>query len=298
MNDQIRELDVFVRLADEKNFSAAARALNCTPSAISKLVQRLEDRLGVRLFHRTSRVLKLTQEGEQFMDAAQRVLDALREAEEGIGRSKLEVSGALRINTTLTFAHNMLAPLLPELLKRHPHLRVEFMLTATPVDLFENQIDVSIQSGHIADSTLIAKRIAGSRWMICASPDYLRRRGRPETPADLAAHNCLNFMPGTYRSQWPLYDGKTILKSEPTGTVRANSAELLKVFACAGVGIARLADFHVAPELASGALVPLLEEFHLNQADSVYAIYPSKRHLNARVKTFLDFLEENLSASA
>lgn len=291
MNDRIWELEVFLHVAEEQSFSATSRTLNCTPSAISKLILRLENRLGVRLFHRTSRVLKLTQEGETFREAAQRVLDTLSDAENAVRKAKADLSGVLRINTTLTFAQNLVVPVLPDMMRAYPNLRVEVMLTASAVDMFEHQIDVSLQSGRIPDSSLIAKRLMNTRWVVCASPDYLRKHGVPQTPADLHEHNCLNFLPGTYRGIWPMRNGETRITIDPQhAPLRANSAELLRVFALSGAGIVRLVDLHVSADLRNGSLVRLLQAFEPDESDPVYAIYPSRRNLSPRVQVFLEYL--------
>lgn len=297
MNDRIRELDVFLRVSEEASFSAAARSLDCNPSTISKLIMRMENRLGVRLFHRTSRALKLTQEGERFLEGAQRVIDALEDAENTVGQGKVEASGALRINCTLSFALYQLVPLIPEFSRRNPRLLLEFHLTAQPVDLFENQIDIAIQSGHIPDSSLIARRIATSRWIICASPAYLDRAGVPGSIDDLQSHACLNFLAGSYRSTWPVLDGEARRELEVRGTVATNSGDLLRSLALMGMGIARLAEFHVAADLAAGRLIPVLPEHADDLAEPIFAIYASKRHLSPRVKVLLDFLDEKFGAA-
>jgi len=300
MNDRIRELGFFLRVSEEASFSAAARSLDLDPSTISKVIQRLENRLGVRLFHRTSRVLQLTQEGEQFLAAAQKVMAALEEAEASVGPAATEATGVLRLSSTPAFARRRLAPLMPEFMERNPALRVEFVLAATPPDIFEQQIDVSFQSGNIPDSTLVARRITTARWQLCASPAYLQRAGRPRTPAELQQHRCLNFLPGSYRSRWPLRDsteaGERIGTLDPKALVAANNGDMLCALAVQGMGIARLADYHIANELASGQLVPVLERYDLDR-EPIYAVYASKRHLSARVRVFLDFAGEKLAAA-
>ncbi|MEQ1805237.1 MAG: LysR family transcriptional regulator [Burkholderiaceae bacterium] len=297
MNDRIRELAFFLRVSEEASFSAAARSLDLDPSTISKVIQRLENRLGVRLFHRTSRVLQLTQEGEQFLAAAQKVMLALEEAEESIGAAATEATGVLRVSSTPAFARQRLAPLMPEFLQSHPALRIEFVLAATPPDIFEQQIDVSFQSGNIPDSTLVARRITVARWRLCASPDYLQQHGTPRTPADLADHRCLNFLPGSYRSRWPmLHDGK-IETIEPKALLAANNGDMLCALAVAGLGLTRLADYHIASELQTGQLVTLLDAYELDR-EPIYAVYASKRHLSGRVRVFLDFVGEKLAAPA
>ncbi|MGE4335049.1 MAG: LysR substrate-binding domain-containing protein [Pigmentiphaga sp.] len=294
MTGRIRELDIFLRVAEATSFSATARSLNVDPSTVSKTIQRLEARLGVRLFHRNSRVLRLTQEGESFMAGAQRVLRTLEETELSMGRATQEASGVVRLHSTPAFASTRLAPLMPDFIARYPRLRMEFILVPIPPDLFEQQIDISIQSGHIADSSWVARRIASTRWLLCAAPAYLARAGEPQEPEDLIEHRCLNFMPGSYRSQWPLPGQETPL--EPQGSFAANNGDMLCALARAGLGIARLADYHAQADLDSGALVPVLDSAeHRSPIEPLYAVYPSKRHLSARVRATLEFLGEHLS---
>jgi DNA-binding transcriptional LysR family regulator len=297
MNDRIRELDVFLRVTEETSFSAAARSLDCNPSTVSKLIQRMEDRLGVRLFHRTSRVLKLTREGERFLEGAHRVIDALEEAESGLGQSRQEASGVLRINCSLLLAHYQISPLMPEFLERHPKMRVEFVLTAAPIDLFENQIDVSFQSGSIPDSSLVARRIASTRWSVCAAPKYLARAGIPLTLEDLSQHNCLNFLPGSFRSSWPLRNGDDPITLDVKGNIGSNSAELLRVFAVNALGIVRLSDIHIGPDIRSGRLVRVLEGLQDDAEEPLYVVYGSKRNQSLRVRAFLDLVNEKFGAS-
>lgn len=294
MNDRIRELAIFLRVSEEASFSAAARSLDFDPSTVSKVIQRLENRLGVRLFHRTSRVLLLTQEGQQFLAAAQKVMSALEEAEASISLAVTEATGVLRLSSTPAFARHYLAPRMADFLKVNPALRVEFLLTATPPDLFEQQIDISFQSGNIPDSTLVARRICSARWQICASPAYLERAGTPQTPADLARHQCLNFLPGSYRSRWPTQEKNHIESTEPKALVAANNGDMLCALAVQGLGLVRLADYHVADPLAMGQLVSVLDEYQLER-EPIYAVFASKRHLSTRVRAYLDFISEQLA---
>lgn len=297
MNDRIRELDVFLRVAEAASFSAAARNLDCNASTVSKLIRRLEDRLGVRLFHRTSRVLRLSPEGQRFLEGARRAIDALQDAEDSVGQTGVEATGVLRVSSTLAFVDYHVRPYIAEFVERYPRIRVEFLLTVEPVNLFERQIDISLQSGYIPDSSLIAKRIATSRWIICASPEYLKKAGVPRTPAELRNHNCLNFLPGSYRSTWLMRDGSGEVEPDLKGNLKSNSPYLLRSFACEGLGIARLSELHIGHDLASGRLVPLLEKFHLEVEEPVFAIYASRRNLSPRIKVFLDFLSEKLAAA-
>lgn len=293
MNDRIRELSFFLRVSEEASFSAAARSLDIDPSTISKVIQRLENRLGVRLFHRTSRVLQLTQEGQQFLAAAKKAMTALEDAEASVSPSITEATGVLRLSSTPAFARNRLVPLISEFLKSHPALKLEFLLTATPPDLFEQQIDISFQSGNIPDSTLVARRVTSASWIICGSPEYLQKMGTPLKPEDLSKHQCLNFLQGSYRSQWPTQDKQHIETIEPRGLVAANNGDMLCALACLGLGLVRLADYHIADQLTTGKLVSVLEEFQLER-EPIYAVFASKRHLSARVRVFLDYISERL----
>ncbi len=293
MNDRIRELGFFLRVSEEASFSAAARSLDLDPSTISKVIQRLENRLGVRLFHRTSRVLQLTQEGEQFLAAAQKVMQALEEAEAAVSPAVTDVTGVLRVSCTAAFARRRLAPLVPAFTQAHPLVRLEIIVAATPPDLFEQQIDISFQSGNIPDSTLVARRITTARWHLCAAPSYLARAGTPRTPADLKGHQCLNFLPGSFRSRWPLKVDKQVSTLEPRAVVAVNNGDVLATLAALGQGIARLADYHIDAELRSGQLVTLLDEHELER-EPIYAVFPSKRHLSPRVRAFLDHASQHL----
>lgn len=288
MNDRIRELGFFLRVSEEESFSAAARSLDLDPSTISKVIQRLENRLGVRLFHRTSRVLQLTQEGEQFLAAAQKVMQALEEAEASVSTAVTEATGVLRISSTAAFARRRLAPLLPAFLQANPQVRVEVIVAATPPDLFEQQIDISFQSGNIPDSTLVARRVTTARWHLCAAPAYLKRAGTPKTPQDLASHQCLNFLPGSFRSRWPLKTAQDqIVTHEPKALAAANNGDMLCTLATMGLGIARLADYHIDLELQGGHLVKVLEDHEIDR-EPIYAVFASKRHLSPRVRVFLE----------
>lgn len=290
MYDNIRELAFFLRVSEEASFSAAARRLDLDPSTISKVMQRLENRLGVRLFHRTSRNLRLTHEGEAFLAAAQKVMQALQEAEESLSPAMTQATGLLRISSTAAFARNRLAPLVPSFIEQHPGMRLEFVVAATPPDLFEQQIDLSFQSGSIPDSTLVARRVTSARWRVCASPAYLARAGRPLRPEDLAAHQCLNFLPGSFRSHWVFQGEDTAAGQRPQAQVSANNGDMLCDLAIAGMGLVRLADYHVDHALADGRLVTVLDDFQTD-SEPIYAVYPSRRHLSVRVKAFLEHLE-------
>jgi DNA-binding transcriptional LysR family regulator len=302
--DRFREFETFVCVVETGSFSAASRKLGCTPSAVSKLIERMENRLGVRLLQRTSRSLTLTQEGRNLHRAAARVLETVSEAESTLLNADAPATGLLRIHTTLNFAQTQLAPLLPEFLAVNPHLRIEFLLNSEPIDLVNADIDLSLQVGPVSNPSLIARRIATTRWLLCAAPQYLQVSGTPIVPADLLRHNCLNFLPQTYRSVWPLRDDavktpdhKSPSRYEAVGNVASNSDNFLRVLACQGMGIARLAAFHIAQDLREGRLCQVLGDCLPDQPEPVFAVYQSRRNLSARVKVFLSFLEQRMVQS-
>lgn len=299
--DRFREFETFVSVVESGSFSAASRKLGCTPSAVSKLIERMETRLGVRLLQRTSRSLSLTQEGKDFHRSAVRVLETINEAESTLFDTNASASGLLRVHTTLNFAQHQLAPLLPEFLARHPQLRIEFLLNSESIDLVKADIDISIQVGPISNTSLIAKRIATTRWLLCASPQYLKVAGTPKAPNDLLNHNCLNFLPQTYRSIWPLknQDTSTTASIEPTsyeaiGNIASNSDNFLRALACQGMGIARLATFHIGQDIKDGTLCPVLIDRLPEEAEPIFAVFQSRRNLGLRVKVFLNFLEQKI----
>lgn len=283
---------VFVTAIEAGGFSAAARRLGQTPSAVSKHVARLEDRLGARLVNRTTRRLSLTAEGEAYFRRAQRILADIDEAEQAITQSLGTPQGELRINTSVAFGHAQLVPLLPEFLDRYPRLRVKLAIHDRIVDLVEEGDDVAIRIADLVDSSLIVRQLATNRRIICAAPAYIERRGRPEAPADLARHSCLvPSFPSTL-SSWQ-FDGTDGPVTIPvTGVVEANTSDVLYRLALAGVGIVRFAEFLVGADVRAGRLVPLLQDFDRGRSPPISAVYPHKKHLSPKVRAFVDFLVE------
>lgn len=295
--DRYRELTVFLRVVETGSFSAAARDLSLNASTVSKLISRIEERLGTRLFARTSRVVRLTADGEVFQAGALRALEAIEDVEAEIASSRApeSIKGMLRIHSLPAFARYQLAPLLPAFLARHPELHVEFLLGNEAPDFIEQKIDISIQSGELRDSPLVARRIGTSRWVICAAPSYLGVNGIPKTPADLDQHNCLNFTRETPFRDWPVTNGagKSPGRIKVAGNISSNHGELLLDLARSGVGIVRLAEFHIGNDLRSGTLVPLLQDYQNDEEEPIHALYLPRRLTHVRVRTFLDFLLEN-----
>jgi DNA-binding transcriptional LysR family regulator len=282
---------------EDGNFSAAGRRLDLTPSAVSKLVARLEDRLNARLFHRGARNLTPTEAGQVLYDEGQDVFAALRSAENAVKTCSGEVSGTLRVHSMVTFAKYQLAPIIGDFLAAYPRLRVEFHLTNEPVDFVEQRIDVSIQGGPLPDSSLVARRLLDSPWIICAAPAYLARFGTPHTPDDLGHHNCINFSHRTHWNAWPLMDKGEARTIAAKGNVGANQGDMLLQLARQGLGLVRLAEFQVGEDLRAGRLVPVMASYQ-PPAEPLYLVYQSRKHLGPRVQAFLAFMGERFSAPA
>jgi DNA-binding transcriptional LysR family regulator len=286
---------VFVRAVEDGGFSAAGRSLSMTPSAVSKLIGRLENRLGVTLFRRSLRAVTLTAEGEAFYTSALRAIEAVEEAEASIfGRRSAQ--GTLRIRSMPTFATAQLAPLVPTFRRLHPALRLDFVLSMEPGNLLDGGIDVAIHVGELADSSLVARRFSNTRWIICAAPAYLAERGTPRSPADLLAHECLNFPSTAPWSTWSVPgEAGTSRQFKPVGSVAANQGEMLLAMARAAAGIVQLTEFLIRGDLQSGRLVELFPEYQNEFEEPIYALYSSRRHLSQRIRVFLEFLDMSFS---
>ena len=298
MSIQLSQLEVFFAAVETGSFSAAGRRLALSPSAVSKLVSRLEDRLNVRLFHRTPRMLTLTDAGRVLYDEGQDIFAALSSAENAVLSCAGDVSGTLRVHSMVTFAKYQLAPVIGEFLERYPKLRVEFHLTNEPVDFVEQRIDMSIQGGPLPDSSLVARRLLDSPWIVCAAPSYLARHGTPQTPAELSQHNCINFSHRTHWNVWPMAQDGDATTVAAKGNVGANQGDMLLELARHGLGLVRLAQFHVGADLATGRLVPVLTQFQPPGQELLYLVYQSRKHLSPRVQAFLGFMQEKFSTVA
>jgi DNA-binding transcriptional LysR family regulator len=289
------EMEVFARVVALGGFSAAAKTFRMTPSAVSKLVARLEARLGVRLINRSTRKLQLTPEGAAYYDRVVRILDDISgaEREAAIGATP---RGRLRINSSVPFGLHRLLPLVPSFLARYPEISVDIALTDIVVDLMEERADVAIRVGPLRESRLLARKLGESRMVVVASPGYLARHGTPQTPAELATHNLLGFCFPKQFDGWPFLDGKGgVTPVPPIGSVLISDGEAMQQLAIAGTGIARLTRFHVENEIKAGRLVPVLEAFNPGDLEAIHAVFVGHGgQLPARVRAFLDYLVENV----
>jgi DNA-binding transcriptional LysR family regulator len=295
MIDHASEMAAFVRVIDSKGFSAAAAGLGLTPSAVSKLVTRLETRLGVRLLQRTTRALHLTEEGEVFYAAAQRIVGEIETLEEQITGHSGTPQGLLRVTTSLAFASHQLAPVLSEFLARHPLVQLDLLPTDRVIDMVEEGIDIAIRIGRLADTSFMARKIGEDKRLICAAPSYLARHGTPRRPEELARHNCIVSRERAYLNRWPFKIDGQISEIEVGGRVAITEGEMQMQLALQGIGIARLTRLTLARAIRDGALVPLLGDFSADEPVAIHAVYPHRRHLAAKVPAFVNFLIEKFT---
>lgn len=288
------ELEVFVRVIETGGFSAAARSLDMSPSAVSKLVSRLEQRLGSRLVHRSTRQLQLTPEGCVFYERGLRVLADLEDAER-CASAHAEPRGRLRVNANVPFGHHFLLPLLPMFLARHPQVGVDLVLTDEVIDLLEQRTDVAVRAGPLKSSSLVARRLGSTRMMIVAAPAYAARHGLPRTAEELLAHNRLDIGQPRAQPGWPLQVEGHRQTVPPNGNARASNGEAVRQLVLGGLGLARLAAFQVQADVVAGRLLPVLEEFNPGEREDVHAVFLGQGgYLPLRVRAFLDFLVEQV----
>ena len=295
MIDHASEMAAFVRVVDSSGFSAAASSLGLSPSAVSKLVTRLETRLGVRLLQRTTRALHLTEEGEVFYAAARRIVGEIETLETEIAGHSGTPHGLLRVTTSLAFAAHQLAPVLPEFLARHPLVQLDLLPTDRVIDLVEEGIDIAVRIGRLADTSFMARRIGEDRRLICAAPSYLANHGTPRRPEELARHNCIVSRERAHLNRWPFKIDGQITEIEVGGRVAMSEGELQMQLALQGIGIARLTRLTLAGAIREGTLVPLLGDFSAEEPVPIHAVYPHRRHLAAKVPAFVNFLIEKFT---
>lgn len=292
--DRTGEMAAFVAVVREGSLSAAARALGLTPSAVSRIVARIEGRLGVQLVVRTTRSFRLTTEGEAYTRAARRILDDIAETESAIA-DQASPRGRVRISMASAHGRLVIVPLLAEFVTLHPGIKVDMELSDELADILGGRVDVAIRFGPLADSPLTAKRLGDTGRSVIASPAYLARAGTPRHPSDLQHHNCLDFNFRRAEPGWPFREGGRDYLLTVSGNMTANNGETLVQLAIAGHGITRVGNFHIGPELASGQIVSLLDEYNPQDREAIHAVFVGGTATPARVRVLVDFLAERLS---
>ena len=290
--DAISDLDFFVQLVKQGSLVALARELGVTPPAISSRLSQLEKRLGVRLLNRTTRRLSVTHEVELYLATGSRLLADLQELERSISSSRAMPKGLLRVNATFGFGRRHMAPAIIEFARRYPEVEVQLELTDRAVNLADKAFDVGIWFGTVPDSRMVARKIAGNRRLLCASPAYLAKAGAPATPHDLQAHQCivLRESDAAYGT-WHLTRGSKRETVKVRGALSTNDGETALLWTLAGFGILMRSEWDMHAHLQAGRLVPILQDWALPVAD-VFAVYPERMNLSAKVSAFIDFLSE------
>lgn len=292
--DRFLEMQTFSAVVDAGSFVKAAEALDLSKAAVSRHVGDLEARLGVRLLHRTTRRLSLTEEGQVFYARCKEVLADIDEAEAEISSRSGAASGLLRVNAPVTFGIRHLAPLWGEFRERHPQVRLDVTLADRVVDLVEEGYDLAIRIATLASSTLISKRLARTRMVLCASPRYLAAHGAPRHPAELAGHAVISYSYWLTRDEWH-FDGpagRVSVKTDPC--MHTNSGDTCRAMALAHQGVILQPSFLIAEDLAAGTLVELMPEFRSIEL-GIYAVYPTRKHVSPKVRVLIEFLGERFS---
>lgn len=291
----VSELAFFTQLIRLGSLAATARELNLTPPAVSKRLAQLEQRLGVRLLNRTTRSISLTAEGELYLNSAQRILGEIEEMERQVSSSRAKPKGLLRVNAPLGFGRIHVCPAISSFVKRYPEVEVQLHLTDRPINLPDDAIDVAVRFGDLPDSRLIARKIAANKRRLCAAPSYLEAFGHPESPKDLAQHNCIVLRQNDAAfGVWRLSRGKQSESIKVRGNLSTNDGEVALNWALEGHGILMRADWNLASHLSSGRLVELLGDYETPPAD-IYAVYLERLNLSAKVSFFIEHLRQFFS---
>ncbi|MYM85200.1 LysR family transcriptional regulator [Duganella sp. FT50W] len=290
--DAISDLQFFVHLVKQGSLSALARELGVTPPAISTRLAQMEKRLGVRLLNRTTRRISVTHEGEVYLARGAQLLTELEELEQTVSSSRGVPKGLLRVNATFGFGRRHIAPAIVEFARRYPAVELQLELTDRSINLTDKAFDIGIWFGTVPDSRMVARKIATNLRCLCASPDYLARAGTPAVPRDLQAHQCivLRESDAAY-STWNLSKGNKHESVKIRGGLSTNDGETGVLWALAGFGILMRSGWDVQSHIGSGRLVPVLPEWSLPVAD-IFAVYPERANLSAKVSVFIDFLVE------
>ncbi len=290
--DRLTLMETYVCTVETGSFSAAARRFEVGQPAISKAIAQLEERLQTRLLLRSTRGLTTTEAGQAYYESARRAIAMVDEADGAARGVTADLVGKLRVCAAVTFARLHVIPHIKTFLERHPALDVEVMLDDRQIDLLENGIDVALRMGDLGDSSMTARRIASARRMVVAAPAYIAERGLPVVPAELAQHDAVVYLSDSGgATTWSFERDNAELSVTVNGRLRVNAAEGVRAAVCAGVGVAIVAEWMFAPELASGAVKQLLPEWKLPSID-LWAVYPSGRLASAKARAFTAFVQE------
>jgi len=288
--NHFEEIKAFTQIVEAGSITAAAERLSLAKSAVSRRLSELEERLGVELFHRTTRKMTLTESGQGFYERSRRILADLEEAENAVSQAHQELSGELRVAAPLSFGVMHLGPAITEFQKLHPAIRFDIDFNDRQIDLIQEGFDVGIRIADLEDSSLIARKLASNSVVVCASPDYLDKHGTPTTPEELIDHHCLTYSYLPNPNHWNFIDMLGQVQTiRIKNSMQSNSGNYLRDAAIAGLGVLRQPTFIAYDAIKKKELVPILQDYEIPRVNA-YAIYPPTRHLSQRVRTFIDFL--------
>ncbi|HEY0845774.1 MAG TPA: LysR family transcriptional regulator [Noviherbaspirillum sp.] len=289
--DKFKQIESFVSVVEKGSLARAALEQNITPVMLGRRIDALEKRLGVKLMHRTTRLLTLTEEGTVFLDHCRKLLDELDHAEKIISEGRHKATGHLVVSAPAAYGRKHVAPLAPAFLAANPDVRISFNLTDRVVDLVREGYDLSIRIGGAIDPNFVAVKLASNRRVVCGTPAYFEKHGIPRTLADLEHYNCLAFnLQGGQQRGWYFQQNGKPVTFKVNGNLDCNDGELLHRWACEGLGLAWRSTWEIQSELAEGKLITVLDDYALDNYD-IMAVYPQQRHLPAKIRFFIDMLK-------
>jgi len=291
-------LELFVKTIEVGNFSALGRQLHMAPSSISRQINTLEEELGVRLLQRTTRNISLTEAGQIYYERVSKILGDLEEAQLAITQLQVNPKGVLRLNVAIPFGERNIVPLMPEFLALYPDLKIDLVLEDRAIDLVEERVDLAIRIGRLGDSSIVARKLADNQFVVCASQQYLKAHGMPDSPDDLMRHNCIINKNIHNSDTWQFHDANSTQNISVSGNFLANTGGALYRAMLSGLGIAVLPTWFVGEDIQKGKLNVVLEDYEVNlpaMTDSaIYALYPAGQYLPPKVRVFIDYLIEKL----
>lgn len=294
--DRLNSMTLFVEVVKGKGFTTAADKIGLSRAQVSKSVMQLEKHLGTRLLNRTTRRVSLTETGRIYYERCKDILQDIEEIEGIAGEQTTKPNGTLTLSAPTSFGILHLNKAIPEYIKQYPQVQISLSLADRFIDVVSEGFDLVIRIAELENSSLIARKIAPCKRILCASPDYLRKNGKPTVAQDLATHQCLTYLNDLKPDTWVLHGQNGTESIKVNGPVCSDNGDILRTAAISGLGITSLPTFIVGPDLCAGRLQPVLPEYHLPEI-SIYAIFPSRRYLSAKVRTFVDFLSKNFEGT-
>lgn len=291
----IEHLNLFVRIANTHNISLAGAELGLSAAVASSHINKLEQSLGVRLLHRTTRKVSLTEDGHAFLHHAEDVIASVEAAKSAVGVGTTSPVGTLRVTAPASFGRMHLIPALNDFMDAYPNLKIDLKLSDSIVDLVEGGFDVAIRNSELKDSSLIARKLTKDKRILCASPKYIEKYGQPSTPEDLKDHNCITLL---NLENWSFSNGRQINSVKVSGNFRTDNGEAIRDACINGLGITINSTWSAYQQLKSGELVEVLPDYSLQSETAIWAVYPSSRQLAPKVRAFIDYVSEYFSGTA